>query len=107
MHHGANINQRAPAMPRGRFAAHHSTYTPLIAYLKDIESFTVGIKLETIAGVNYFLEHGAEVQPAGTTGPREWPWLGSEGFRYLSGQELCQYVSTIDATRQVALCKAT
>jgi hypothetical protein len=70
-----NINYLAPSQYDGDVKGRYTPVTPLSAYLNSIEQWPVKTELQPIAGIDYFLSHGASVQLTDQPYTGLWPWI--------------------------------
>ncbi|RGP71695.1 ankyrin repeat-containing domain [Fusarium longipes] len=96
LQHGADINQKGPALIYHDTLGNHFISTPLTTYLEGILKFPVNTQLKPIDGIKYFLDRGALIQPPKSVEGEEWPWFASGTWLDFQEGELCQPLSMVE-----------
>jgi hypothetical protein len=93
LRHGADINQRSPAFRRHQSRVDHFTTTPLMSFLENIPSFPVQSGFDPIAGIKYFISHGADIQRNESVD--RW-YFGTTTWLNVSSEDQCLPYSMVE-----------
>jgi len=93
LHHGADINQKSPAMDWHWKRINHFNITPLMAYLEAILDFSAKTELDPIAGIEYFTSHGAGIQRNESVD--RW-YFGTTTWLNVSSEDQCLPYSMVE-----------
>ena len=93
LRHGADINQRSPALRADHSRVEHFTTTPLTTYLESIASFPVRTGLHPITGIEYFTSHGADIDR--NEAVDRW-YFGTTSWLNVSSADQCVSVAMVE-----------